>query len=213
MTDDRKGGAALIAGAVLGLLTMSLHPSGRDLLATGQFSPTAFLAGLAHAIAIASMPLSFLGALALSRRLAAPDRLAVAALVVYGFALAAGLAAATLSGFVAPGLARQLIDASPPATDHWRVLFQYNGLLNQAFARVLVVASATAIVFGEAHPSRSARLPTPNAFARRNTPAHGEQGSIDTYTFVRICTPWPYLKMLRLRFFSKRCPIRHGCVC
>ena len=55
MTDDRKGGAALIAGAVLGLLTMSLHPSGRDLLATGQFSPTAFLAGLAHAIAIASM--------------------------------------------------------------------------------------------------------------------------------------------------------------
>ena len=146
MTDDRKGGAALIAGAVLGLLTMSLHPSGRDLLATGQFSPTAFLAGLAHAIAIASMPLSFLGALALSRRLAAPDRLAVAALVVYGFALAAGLAAATLSGFVAPGLARQLIDASPPATDHWRVLFQYNGLLNQAFARVLVVASATAIV-------------------------------------------------------------------
>ncbi len=76
-----------------------------------------------------------------------------------------------------------------------------------------LAASATAIVFGEAHPSRSARLPTPNAFARRNTPAQGEQGSIDTYTFVRIYTPWPYLKMLRLRFFSKRCLIRHGCVC
>ena len=76
-----------------------------------------------------------------------------------------------------------------------------------------LAASATAIVFGEAHPSRSARLPTPNAFASRNAPTHGEQGFIDIYTFVRICTSWPYLKMLRLRFSSKRCLIRHGCVC
>jgi len=74
-------------------------------------------------------------------------------------------------------------------------------------------ASATAIVFGEAHPSRSARLPTPNAFASRNTPAHGEQGSIDTYTFVRICVRCHHREMLRRRFFSKRCLIRHGCVC
>ena len=53
--------------------------------------------------------------------------------------------------------------------------------------RRYLATSATAIVFGEADPSRSARLPTPNAFANRNTPAHGERGSIDTYTCVRIC--------------------------
>jgi hypothetical protein len=147
VTDDRKGGLALITGAIGGLITMALHPTGHDLLGAGdQFAHVAALGTFVHTLAIASMPVSFLGALALSRRLAAPDRLAVAAIVVYGFALAAGLVAAAASGFVAPGIAHAITTTAPPASDTWRILFDFNGRLNQAFARILAVGSSTAII-------------------------------------------------------------------
>ncbi len=76
-----------------------------------------------------------------------------------------------------------------------------------------LAASATAIVFGEAHPSRSARLPTPNAFASKNTPGPVSKVLLTRIRLSVYVTPWLYLKVLRLRFFSKRCLIRHGCVC
>jgi hypothetical protein len=150
MTDDRKGGIAMIAGAIAGVVTMSLHPTGHQLLAPGRFAAVALLGAAVHTLAIASMPVSFLGALALSRRLMALDRLSVAALVVYGFALAAGMMAAAVSGYVAPGLAREMINASPPGSDSWQLLFNYNGRLNQGFARILAVASSGAIMLWSA---------------------------------------------------------------
>lgn len=146
MTDDRKGGIALIAGAIAGVVTMSLHPTGHQLLTPGRFAAVALLGAAVHTLAIASMPVSFLGAMALSRRLTALDRLSVAALVVYGFALAAGMMAAAVSGYVTPGLAREMIAASPPGSDSWQLLFNYTGRLNQGFARILAVASSGAIM-------------------------------------------------------------------
>jgi hypothetical protein len=146
MTDDRKGGIAMIAGAAGGIITMILHPSGRDLFVPGQLEPMAYLGVAVHALALASTPVAFLGALALSRRTAAPDRLAVAALVMYGFASAAVMVAAVVSGLVAPGLAREIITGAPTASEGWRIVFDYNGQLNQGFARVFAVASSAAIV-------------------------------------------------------------------
>jgi hypothetical protein len=102
-----------------------------------------------------SMPVLFLGALALSQRVAMPDRIATGALVVFAFALAAGMAAATVSGLVAPGLAREIIRASPPASDGWKIVFNYNGRVNQGFAQVLVAASSAAIVLWSAAILRS----------------------------------------------------------
>jgi hypothetical protein len=150
MKDNRMGGIALVAGSVAGIITMALHPTGHDLMAPGRFAHTALLGAAVHALAIASLPVSFLGAWALTRRLDAPDRLAGAALVVYGFGLAAALAAASVSGFVAPPLVRALGDASSPESDTWRIVFHYNGLLNQAFAQVYAVASSMAIVLWSA---------------------------------------------------------------
>src|SRR5438105_4984001 len=157
MTDDKKGGIALIAASLAGILTMSLHPTGWDLSAPDKLAPMALLLVAVHALAVASMPVLFLGALALSRRLASPDRLALAALVVYGFALAAVLVAAVVDGFVVPSLAREIMTAPPPATEEWRIA-HYNGLLNQSFARVFLVASSTSIVLWSVSILRSRTL-------------------------------------------------------
>src|SRR5262249_54038726 len=78
MTDDRMGGIALIAGSVGSLLTMAFHPSGRDFFVPGQLDSVTRMNIGVHALAIASMPFLFLGALALSRRLSSSRRLGIA---------------------------------------------------------------------------------------------------------------------------------------
>jgi hypothetical protein len=160
MIDNRKAGIALIAGAVGGIVTMLLHPTSHDLFMPGHLAAISHLSGAVHTLATASMPLLFLGGLALSRRLASTDHIAVAALVVFGFALAAEMVGAVISGFVAGGVAVEMIASSPPASDEWRILFNYSGRLNQAFIGVFVVASSTAITLWSASIVRSRRLAT-----------------------------------------------------
>lgn len=158
MKDDCMGGIALIAGAIGGIVTMALHPTGHHLSAPGELEPMARLSALVHALAIASTPVSFLGALALARRLTSPDRLALAALVVYGYALVAVMTAAVAGGFVAPRLVREILDATPPERDTWHAVLDYNTRINQAFAKVFTVGSSVAIVLWSASIVRSRAL-------------------------------------------------------
>ena len=145
MTEERSGGIALILGSIGGIVTMALHPTGHDLLAPGAFDSVSRLNVGVHALAIASIPVSFFGALALARRVATPDRLSIGALVVYGYAAVAVLVAAAASGFVAPSLARGMLDASETARERAHALLDYNADLNQAFAKVFTFGSSAAI--------------------------------------------------------------------
>lgn len=159
MQDQRLGGSALIAGAIGMIVTMTVHPSGADLLVPGQLQRMTYWTAGAHALGIASMCLSFLGSLALAKHLSGPGRLALAGLVAYGLALAAGAIAASVSGFVAPSLMAEIASAADGDANLWRTLLDYNHRLNQAAARVLVVASSAAIVLWSAAIVRSGRLP------------------------------------------------------
>jgi hypothetical protein len=145
MSDDRRGGIALIAGNMALIVTMAMHPTGRDLLVPEWLEHIARIAVIVHAFAIASMPVLFLGALALTRRLTAPDRIAMAALVVYGLALIAGMIAAVASGFIGPAIAREIVRAASPERDTWEALFRLDAVVNRAFAAVLVAGSSLAI--------------------------------------------------------------------
>ena len=158
MKDNRIGGIALIVGAIGGVITLLIHPSGHDLYAPDQFAHTAYLLVVAHALAIVSVAASFLGALAIARHLASPDRLAISALVVFGFACTAVISSATIDGFVGPAVLRKVIFEAPRVSDQWRVLLAYNDLLNQAFAQIFVVAWAMAIVLWSASILKSRLL-------------------------------------------------------
>lgn len=158
MTDDRRGGIALIAGAAGSIVTMSIHPTGHDLFAPDRFATMERLAVVAHGLALACVPVSFLGAMALSRRVATPARLDLAALVTYAFASVAVMSAAVVSGFIGPTLVRRILAAEPSVKAGWEIALRYNGLLNQAFARVYVVASSAAIILWSASILRSGAL-------------------------------------------------------
>ncbi len=158
MTDDRLSGLAIIIGTCGSIITMSLHPTGR--VAAAQMEPMIFRLIAVHALALACVPLLFLGAWGLSRRVAAPDRIALAGLVTYAFGLLAVMGAAVADGLITPNILRQIVASagSQPALDTWHAISRYNFYVNQAYAQVFVVASSVAILLWSIAVWRSRRL-------------------------------------------------------
>jgi hypothetical protein len=143
MKDNRLGGIALIIGAVSGMITMSLHPvAGAHPITPAQFEKIAMLMIGVHVLAIAGIPFSFLGALALTQRLDSPGRIAMTGLVIYGLGLVAVMIAPAMSGLVGTEIIRKMI---AHAGEQWHALMEYNFLINQAFAKIFVVASCSAV--------------------------------------------------------------------
>jgi hypothetical protein len=157
MTDDRLSGLALILGSGGMIITMSLHPTGH--VAAAQVESMIHMLIAVHALALACMPVQFLGAWGLSRRVASPDRLGMVGLVLYAVALLAVMNAAVADGLITPNLLRQSTSAgSPPAADAWRMMSRYNFYVNQAYAQVFVAASSVAIALWSGSILRSREL-------------------------------------------------------
>jgi hypothetical protein len=145
MSDNRMSGAALILGMAGFIITMALHPTGRDLVSSEHAAFMVQLNVAVHSLALVCIPILFLGALGLTQRLAFRNRLALSGLVLFGFSEIAVMVAAAVSGLVTPGLIHHMA-ADPGKSDAWRAALQLSGHLNQAFALIFVVASSVAIV-------------------------------------------------------------------
>lgn len=137
---------------------MMVHPTSHDVLAPGQFHTVALLGEAVHIFAIITTTVAFLGALALARYMDSPNRLAMSALVIYGFAAVAVMIAATLSGLVAIPVLQKLVE-QPQAAEQWQGFATYSGLLNQAFARIYALLASIAIALWSVAIVRSRKLP------------------------------------------------------
>ena len=142
-------GIALIVGSVGGVVTMIFHPTGHDLLApVDQIARrNEMLAVAVHSLALASLPVTLFGFVGLSRRLGLDHAPVLAALIVYAFGAVAVVCAAVASGLIAPILTRQILTADESTRQPLSMIFMYNGLLNQGFAKVFVTASSVAVIF------------------------------------------------------------------
>ena len=139
---------------------MVLHPvapHGGGLPPPHALAQLALLDRAVHGLALAGLPMYFLGALALTRRLAAGNRLALAALVVYGFAAVAVMAAGAMSGFVGADILSRMVEGDPKLESR-RMLLDYTFRINQAFSSVYVAASCAAIFLWSLEMVRSRRL-------------------------------------------------------
>jgi hypothetical protein len=144
MTDERRSAIALIAGSVGMIITMISHPGGK--IGPAEVDHVARMLILVHSLALASIPVIFLGAWGMSRRIGGADRLAWAGLVVYAIASIAVMNAAVCDGLMAPTLMRKIVAATPETREMWQTLMNFNFQLNQAFARVYAVGSSLALV-------------------------------------------------------------------
>jgi hypothetical protein len=154
--DARIGGLAMMAGSVGVLVTLVLHPSERGLFDPAQVESVARTMVIVHSVALVSLPLWFFGAFALSRRI--DHWLGVGGLIVYGFALGAMMNALVIDGLVTPGLARAIANATADKATGWKIAFNHNAFLDQAFMSVFVVASSVAIALWSAAIVRSVAL-------------------------------------------------------
>src|SRR5277367_1325698 len=144
MTDERRSGIALIAGSAAMIITMGFHPHGK--ISPAELDHVIPVLIGVHVLALASIPILFLGAWGMTRWLAAPDRLAWAGLVFLAMGSIAVMNAAVFDGLMAPNLFRQIVAAAPETRDGWKLLMSYNSQMNQAFPRVYAVASSLAVV-------------------------------------------------------------------
>lgn len=144
MRRERIYGGALLLGTVAMLVTMAFHPTGRDLM-SGR--PGALFAIVAtHVLAITGAAITFYGLLGLTRLLAPSSELPIMGIVSFGMATVAVITAAAASGLIAPGLVGHYQHADAAAKPAMTAVLTFNGHLNQAFAKIYVVASSVAIV-------------------------------------------------------------------
>lgn len=148
----------MITAAVAGITVMAVHPTSHELLTPGKFTMVAALGEAVHIFAIITTTIAFLGALALARYLDSPNRLAMSALAIYGFAAVAIAIAGTLSGLVAIPVLQKLVD-QPQSAAQWHGFAEYSGLLNQAFARIYTILTSIAIALWSVAIVRSRKLP------------------------------------------------------
>ena len=165
MTDNRRGGIALIIGALSGIITMILHPvsggsggDGAHVMTPAQFETLANLMTGVHVLAIVGVPFLFLGALALSRRVEMDGRLSLLALAIYSVGLVAVMIAPAISGLVGTQILRKTVEHGADS-GQWRLLMEYNYLINQAFAKIYVLASSAAIALWSFLMVRGRALP------------------------------------------------------
>lgn len=157
MTDNRKAGFALIAGAIGSIVTMAIHPVAGGMMTQAQVEHLALMSGIAHSLAIASMLVLFLGLCGLTRRIAADDRIAFTALVIFAFSTVAVLIATAVSGFIIPNLIRQMAQ-DIPNTALWRIEIASMFQVNQAFAVIFSVTALLSIVLWSAGMFRFGRF-------------------------------------------------------
>jgi hypothetical protein len=61
MNDNRKSGIALIVGSMAGVMTMAFHPTGAATVSPDQMEHLVRMSGGAHALALVSALMLFLG--------------------------------------------------------------------------------------------------------------------------------------------------------
>jgi hypothetical protein len=126
------------------IITMISHPGGK--ISPADVDHVARMLIVVHSLALASIPIIFLGAWGMTRRISGADRLAWTGLVLYALASIAVMNAAVCDGLIAPTLMRKTVAATAETRDVWRTLMNFNFQLNQAFARVYAVGSSLAVV-------------------------------------------------------------------
>ena len=147
-----------MAGSIGGIITMVIHPTAAGVLNPAQFERLARVSAIAHSLAMVSFLLLFLGACGLTRRLAAPDRIAFCGMAVYLFAGVSLFIATAVSGFIIPEIMRHMMRDSASAAPQWHIVITSVFQINQAFSRIYSVAGSVAIILWSASALRHRTL-------------------------------------------------------
>ncbi len=167
MSDRRFAGVMFVIAAAGLLITFGMHPNDRAMFSPDTYEAAARKLTAVHSLGLLTIPFWFIGALGLSRETSASGRgsnLATSALVFYGFGLIAMMVGVVCDGLVSPGIAAKFVlTPDGAAALPWKVVFNYNGMLDMAFMKVMLVATAIGLLLWSLAVWCSSALP--RAFA------------------------------------------------
>jgi len=131
----KQSGWALLAGCLLMVVTMVLHPTG------GNFKHILAIASMgiiAHSIAIASVPISLVGFWGLHQRLKQTPFLSRLGMAFMLLALIAAALAAAINGLALPLYVQRYAEATPELIEQLIPILRYGTALNHAFDFMLM---------------------------------------------------------------------------
>jgi hypothetical protein len=99
-----------------------------------------------HVLALLMLPVMLFGLAGLNNKLGWDDPLAATAFIVYGFGMVAAMMSAAASGLIAPELVRRMPASDEATRQALGAMFRYTIYVNQAFAKVMVVASSLGVI-------------------------------------------------------------------
>jgi hypothetical protein len=158
MTDNRKAGIALIVGSLAGVITMAIHPAGAATVSPDHVGHLVRMSGVAHALALGSMLLLFLGTCGLTRILSSPDRIAFSALVIFAFSVGALMIAAAISGWTIPDIMKLMVRDAGANSTQWKIVRDSIFQINQAMSRIYSVGAALSVTLWSASSLRQHQL-------------------------------------------------------
>lgn len=141
MEQDRISGIAIIAGALMAVLTMALHPVGGDL--REHYDWLVRIAPVArgvHVLGLAAIAVQAFGFLGLYRQLGAGAG-ARAGLVAYAAAWVAVFGGATLNGLVGPDLIEHYAGLEGAERAAMHVVWDSNGILSRVLDRIWITGT------------------------------------------------------------------------
>ena len=163
MPAPKRAGQALILGILLPLVILGMHPTAHDLTADASNHMTA-INHFVHGVALASQPVILFGLLGLSAYLGWSD-LATGAFILYALSVVSMATAALMSGFVTSDLVAATRDPTSPVASQSFALLAYSHYINQAFAKLAIVAAGVAIIMWSVEGRRSRRFPATTLLA------------------------------------------------
>lgn len=146
MPTARASGNAFIASTIAMVVTMAFHPASSEIIrGTGDPGAVALRNVIVHTLGIAAAWTMLLAGMGLTERLRDDSTVAHTGLVAFLAGTVAVTMAAIASGFLGTDVALRAAAAEPTARETLLQLFWYTGAINQAFAKMNVVASAVGI--------------------------------------------------------------------
>ncbi len=146
MTTNQKASLAIVAGTLCGFVTMTLHPTGHDIVQNLAGGGKGSLNVVVHSLALLGQALLLIGTLALTLSFRKERSTAVAAYILFAWASVAIMIAATASGFISGAMLSAAASEQGAARDFARAALHYTGVWNQSFTKLFVSFSSLAII-------------------------------------------------------------------
>lgn len=139
----KQSGVLLIIFSVLLVCTMVLHPMGGSVEYLIHIRNAILVT---HVIAIASLPMGWVGFWGLTRTIGSDRVLSLLAFAMASIGLLAALIAATTNGLILPIYLDNLKDLSPERIDPIKPVLRYGAAINHAFDHIYTFSFCGAIV-------------------------------------------------------------------